>query len=259
MERSDGVLVPVTGLSSLVAYPGEVYDRFVLRRGQVPTSSMISGELEHLARQLLVGRLWKVYLSTQEGGDLRVAFESIEAALHEASRVCERKYLGLFAEARNSIFEITNRLRIEEDVRMVAATSLLRDGVTGFELVRRLLPQRVEVTLESRKLGLVGRVDAVGERNGVQFPIEYKTGREPSALLAKSHEIQVAAYSMLLEEESGNACNFGEVHYTRYLQVRPVAVNVSARREVLKLRARFLKICGAAALHEVPTMEVAHV
>lgn len=259
MERSDGVLVPVTGLSALIAYPHEIYDRYVLCRRPIPLPPMIAGDLEHEARKLLVERLWQIYLGAREASELRLAYEAIGPAIDEASLRCERRYPGLFGESRVLTANLTNRMRIEEDARIVAAESLLMEGITGIDLIRRLLPQKVEASFQSHVLGLEGRVDAISELDGRAYPIEYKTGGNSDPVQSRAHEIQVAAYCMLIEEETESPCNYGEIYYTRYLTRKPVLVTKATRRAVHDLRRRFLEICRGSLSDASAKLEVAHV
>jgi CRISPR-associated protein Cas1 len=64
-----------------------------------------------------------------------------------------------------------------------------------------------EVTSEA--LGLTGKVDALRRRDGVLVPYEHKRGRPhrdgKAATAWPSDALQVAAYTLLLEEESGGA------------------------------------------------------
>lgn len=237
------MLVPVSGLASLLDDPARVYDRYVKGRRAEPTPAMVAGELEHLARRLSIERLWETYFRARTSEDLRESYVVVHAALTDATLTCQRKYSALGIDLDTTHAEVLNRLRIEEDARVAGASNLIRDGISGFELVRHVLPRRVEVSLQSNSLGLVGRVDAVGEASDSLFPIEYKTGRDLTPRKLRAHQIQVGAYCMLLEEESGKLCSYGEVYYTRYFERQPVYVTTEMKRRVLELRERFVALC----------------
>jgi CRISPR/Cas system-associated exonuclease Cas4 (RecB family) len=249
------VLVPVTALVGLLDEPDRVYNRYVKGRRDEPTPAMVMGELEHLARRYAVERLWETYLRARTSEDLRESYTVIHSAVTDATLSCQRKYCGLGIDLDPTHAEILNRLRIEEDGRVAGASNFLRDGILGFELVRRVLPRRVEVTLQSHSLGLVGRVDAVGEFADAPGPIEYKTGCDLSPKKLRTHTLQVAAYCMLLEEESGKLSPYGEVYHTRYFEHQPVFVTNQLKRRVLELRDQFLYLCTGtnppAAMEEV--------
>jgi CRISPR/Cas system-associated exonuclease Cas4 (RecB family) len=259
MAASRGVLVPVTALSAVVAYPEDVYPRYVLGIGQTPTEPMIAGDLEHRARKLLVEKLWQVYMAARDPSDLREAYSRHLPVIHEAEEQCRDRYSVLFEVAPIMTAGLLNRLRIEEDARVVAAENLLAEGVTGVDLIRRVLPLKVEQPLQSHALGLEGRIDALGEINGRPFPMEYKTGLEPDPVHSRAHEIQVAAYCMLVEEELDTSCNYGEIYYTRYLRRKPVLVSRATRKAVVDLRDRFLNLCSKAPEAIAGGLEVSNV
>jgi len=259
MTAAGEVLVPVTGLCAVASYPEEVYERYVLRRAPAPVPPMITGDLEHKSRKNLVEDLQLVYLKVRDSEDLRAAYQCIGPAVEKAALECERTYGALFPNPRLAAGELVNRLRIEEDARVAAAENLLMDGVDGVDLIRQILPSKVEVALQSYSLGLIGRVDAIAESCGQQFPIEYKTGRDSSVIGSRAHEIQVAAYCMLMEEEMESQCRYGEIYYTRYFTRKPVLVGPKSKRMVLALRAQFLKLCSDLPAEVAPILEVSHV
>jgi CRISPR/Cas system-associated exonuclease Cas4 (RecB family) len=237
------VLVPVSALGWLLINPSEVYDRFVRGRRREPTPPMVAGEMEHLARRLAVERLWETYLKARSDDDLREGYGILHESVKEAAQKCSNTYSGLGISLLGTESDLLNRMRIEEDARVIAASNLMKDGVRGFELVRHLLPTGVEVSVRSHGLGLEGRIDAIGDLGGNPVPIEYKTGREGGSTSLAAHEVQVAAYCMLLEEDRGTPCRYGEIHYTRYFARRPVFVTDASRNRVIALRDRFIAQC----------------
>ncbi|MEW5847825.1 MAG: type I-MYXAN CRISPR-associated endonuclease Cas1 [Myxococcota bacterium] len=77
----------------------------------------------------------------------------------------------------------------------------------------------VELTLESARLGMRGKVDALRKRDGTVFPVEHKRGRArrtdggPGAWDAD--RVQAAAYAMLLEEHLGRPVAEARIRYHR--------------------------------------------
>jgi CRISPR-associated exonuclease Cas4 len=66
--------------------------------------------------------------------------------------------------------------------------------------------------LHSQKYGLSGRPDYILMVDGEQVPVEVKSGRIPRGPLF-SHILQVAAYCLLLSEESGKKVSHGILRY----------------------------------------------
>lgn len=68
---------------------------------------------------------------------------------------------------------------------------------------------------KSEKYGLSGRPDYVIKANQNLIPVEVKTGRTPRGPLF-SHILQVAAYSLLIEESTGKAPPYGIIRYPEH-------------------------------------------
>ena len=66
--------------------------------------------------------------------------------------------------------------------------------------------------IRSEKYGLTGRPDYIIESNGEVIPIDLKTGRKPKGPLF-SHVMQIAAYCLLLSEETGKPVTHGILRY----------------------------------------------
>lgn len=69
-------------------------------------------------------------------------------------------------------------------------------------------------TLRSERYRLVGRPDLLRRRpDGALVPIELKRRRAPPGGPYASHRLQLAAYCLLVEEETGRAPPFGVLRY----------------------------------------------
>jgi len=97
--------------------------------------------------------------------------------------------------------------------------------------------------LSSEALGLTGKVDAVGHREGGWVPYEHKRGRPargrdnaPEAW--PSDALQVSAYGLLLEEHLGKPVAEGRVRYHAENVTVRVPLDEAARRQVTDAVAR---------------------
>lgn len=119
----------------------------------------------------------------------------------------------------------------------------------GVALARRARESRVgtlvEVetdrsrTLRSERYRLVGRPDEIrAGPDGVLIPVELKRRNAPAQGAFYSHTVQVWAYCLLLEEETGRAPPFGVLRYANAEQLVPW--NGAARAALLKLRKETL-------------------
>lgn len=96
--------------------------------------------------------------------------------------------------------------------------------------------------LASESLGLVGKVDCLRKRDGVIIPYEHKKGRArrsgKTAVPWPADALQVSAYGMLLEDETGSVIPEGRVRYhADNISVR-VPLDGEARRSVEAAVAR---------------------
>ncbi len=91
------------------------------------------------------------------------------------------------------------------------------------------------VTLRSERLRLSGRPDELRRhRDGSLVPVEFKSRERPAHGPADSHVVQVEAYCLLIEEETGAPPPFGVLRYRAGAEVR-VPWNDAARTEVGRL------------------------
>jgi len=103
-------------------------------------------------------------------------------------------------------------------------------------------PWRTNCSLSSSKLCLTGRVDKIVEADGARYPLAVKTGEVPREGAWERDRVQVAAYVLLLEEESAEGVECGFAEYARAWERRPVMVGEQLRRSVLDARDAAQKI-----------------
>lgn len=94
----------------------------------------------------------------------------------------------------------------------------------------------------SEKLGLTGKVDSFRRRDGRLIPYEHKKGkprREGKKVTAWPSDIlQVSAYGMLIEEETGQQINEGRIRYHAENITIRVPLDDDARQAVINAVAR---------------------
>lgn len=91
-----------------------------------------------------------------------------------------------------------------------------------------------EVTLESEKMGLKGRIDLLQENT----PIEIKTGSAPrDNEVWPAHQLQLGTYLMILRE-SDSKVSEGQIHYIKNQEVRSVILNPFLEKKILKIKKK---------------------
>ncbi|HTT15476.1 MAG TPA: Dna2/Cas4 domain-containing protein [Thermoplasmata archaeon] len=92
-------------------------------------------------------------------------------------------------------------------------------------------------TLRSSRYRIAGRPDALRRHaDGTLVPIERKSRAAPAGGPPRSHQVQVWAYCLLVEETEGRAPPYGVLRYGDGGEFR-VRWDDAARHELLRLRA----------------------
>jgi len=113
---------------------------------------------------------------------------------------------------------------------------ILKNNVFGDELWQRLTPKILsELRVESEGLKLKGIIDQVHVYEQDYVPFELKTGRAPDSGVWPSHRIQIAAYSMLLQEKFNKPIKEGFVFYLDTKEKRHIAMNPFMKDEVRQI------------------------
>lgn len=127
---------------------------------------------------------------------------------------------------------------------------------SGLKEVRRDVQTHRNVWVQSRRLGLVGRIDLVEVQieldppraedtqgidgpSGVLFPIEYKRGKPREDL---ADETQLCAGAMALEEMTGAKVPGGAIFYHRIRKRVPVQFSAQLRRFTSACARRFHRL-----------------
>lgn len=107
--------------------------------------------------------------------------------------------------------EEVERLRVADE-RVYAGRTL------HVEIEREETDEVINLRFESEKYGLIGKVDCIRKRDGNVIPYEHKRGRSARTADGKaetwaSDRLQIIAYCLLVEENSGKPINEGRVRY----------------------------------------------
>jgi CRISPR-associated protein Cas1 len=126
-------------------------------------------------------------------------------ALNQVS-YCPRLYYLQYVESLMPVNEYVEDGRFQH--RRVHDPELANRTVKveGVEITR-------SVMLSSERLGLVGKLDVLEDRNGQAIPVEYKRSTGPDQGYWDNDAIQLCAQALLLEEASGQAISEGVLYY----------------------------------------------
>ena len=173
-------------------------------------------------------------------------------SLENLQNIYKKKYLQILRKAIAN-----NKKRLEEvNINMLDAykksfpfimtESLVRAknifdfieqfNIFGEELWQKLTPKIIsELRIESDELRLKGIIDQVHVYGNEYVPFELKTGRAPQDGVWPSHRIQVAAYSLLLQDRYNKKVKEGFVVYLDTKEKRHIAINPFMNQEVKQI------------------------
>jgi len=115
-------------------------------------------------------------------------------------------------------------------------TFIEANNVFEEELWQKLTPKIIsELKIESEELRLKGMIDQVHVYDNDYVPFELKTGSTPQDGVWPSHRIQIAAYSMLLQEKYNKQIKEGFVFYLDSKEKRHISINPFMKEEVKQI------------------------
>lgn len=233
--------IPVSLLSAYMYCSRKLFLEEVLLLEEPPKESLIMGSIRHetydkinkteeeivtsIAKRVGLGEIQELY-KQKYLQILRKAVANNRNRLKEAN-------LNMLDAYRKSFFFITeeSQLRSSNIFNFIEA-----NNVFGKELWEKLTPKIIsELKVESNELRLKGIVDQVHIYNDEYVPFELKTGRTPQDGVWPSHRIQLAAYSLLMQEHFKKPVKEGFVVYLDTKEKRHIAMNPFMKEEVKQI------------------------
>ena len=233
--------ISVSLLSSYLYCSRKLFLEKVLLLEEPPKESIVMGSIRHETYDNINKKEEEIVTSITEKHDS----EHIQA-------LYKQRYLQILRKAIAS-----NKKRLEEvNINMLEAyrksfpfimeeSSVRSDNIVNFiksnnvfgeELWQKLTPKIIsELRVESDELKLKGIIDKVHVYDNEYVPFELKTGRTPSDGVWPSHRIQIAAYSLLLQEKFNKQVKGGFVVYLDTKEKRHIAINPFMKQEIRQL------------------------
>ena len=233
--------ISVTMLSSYLYCSRKLFLEKVLLLEEPPKESLVLGSIRH-----------ETYDSINKKEEEIVTSITKEYDSEHILALYKQKYLQILRKAVAS-----NKKRLEEvNINMLEAyrksfpfimkeSSIRANNISNFiesnnvfgeELWQKLTPKIIsELRVESDELKLKGIIDQVHVYDNEYVPFELKTGRTPSDGVWPSHRIQIAAYSLLLQEKFNRQIKEGFVVYLDTKEKRHIAINPFMKQEIKQM------------------------
>lgn len=233
--------IPVTLLSTYLYCPRKLFLEKVLMLEEPPKESLVMGSIRHETYDFINKKEEEIAVSITK-----------DMSFQDIMELYKNKCLGML---RKVILDNKKRLRevdidmfdaYEKSAKFIAEESNSRadnifsfiqaNKVYGEELWQKLTPKIIsELKIESDELMLKGIIDQIHVYEDSYVPFELKTGRTPQDGVWPSHRIQIAAYSLLLQEHFSKQVKEGFVFYLDSRQKRHIAINPYMRDEVKQI------------------------
>ena len=206
-------IINVTDITEYLFCPRKVYLKLVKKVRFPPNKQMINGMLRHKVFDLLNKNEAALVSSIKENlqeSEIKEMYETLLNKIINEILFMQENLVKTFEIDRKEFAENMNKeMKKEIQLRVEAIKHTIDSGFLGKELWRNLSPKYLtEFSLESLALGLRGRIDRVKFSQEIT-PFEIKTRKGKG--IFESDKIQLAAYSLLLEEEFGRKIEKGIV------------------------------------------------
>ncbi|RLI92555.1 MAG: CRISPR-associated protein Cas4 [Candidatus Altiarchaeales archaeon] len=232
------MIIQVSSLNDYSFCPRAVYLSKVLGVKPKMSRRLLMGSIWHFIMRELSIRQHKFLNRITDGGEIRILLsEELEKILRDLPFI----YGHISKDDLDEFIPIL-RKEIQNDIDVMS--NKLNELITRFgieDALRMITPWKVEFQVNSRRLGMRGRIDKV-MRNPDIFPVEIKTGKCPETDVWNGNKLQLCAYAMLLEDRFNSKVNYGLIEYTRIQEERRVVMTSALRRNVLEVRDMIIDI-----------------
>ena len=199
-------MISVSMLSAYVYCKRKLFIEKVLGIKEKDKKSTVKGKIRHRIFELIAEKEQNIIVSITKEHSLADITKKYSSEFGSVLR-------DVFAEFKYSLKsvgirpldlfrQIWPKLLEESKARARELWELIKEHkVYGLELLQKIPEAEPEYRLVSEKFNLIGVVDRIEFIDNIPVPIDFKTGKMPSQGVWQGHKIQLAAYSMLIEEK----------------------------------------------------------
>ena len=232
-------LIPVTALSSWIRCPRQFYTSYVLEIQEPPKDVMILGLIKHKLHEAMSQEEEKVVLALKPQDRIQEIFHTNFVKLLKSIVTNQANALRMVSVPLTEAFQkAVPIIEFEAADKAARIMPLIKQGLVGEELWNSITPKvKPEYSLQSKKLGLKGRIDRLEYYDTALVPVELKSGNPPNEGVWEGHRIQAASYALMLEDKFSTIVPEAIVHYVDHNSRRPVVLNPFLREYVVTTAA----------------------
>jgi len=233
-------LIPVSALSSWVHCPRQFYLSYVLEIEEPPKDVMILGLIKHKLHEQIAQQDESAVVSLKQNDNVQEILQTLFTNLLKNIITRQSNALRLVSVPLISAFQkVLPIVKFESTDRAQRIQPFLQQGLIGEELWHTLTPKvKTEYSVQSKKLGLKGRIDRLELYETGLLPVELKSGNPPQEGVWEGHKIQVAAYALMLEDAFSTIVPEAIVQYVDHNLRRPVIMNPFLKEQVTDVTAK---------------------
>ena len=233
--------ISVSLLSSYLYCSRKLFLEKVLMLEEPPKESLVMGSIRHEAYDSINKKEEEIVVSITKRTNLEDIQELYKKnylkILRKAIANNKKRLDGVSVNMLEAYRKSFPFIMEESSLRASNIFSFIEaNNIFGEELWEKLTPKIIsELRIESDELKLKGIIDQVHVYGNEYLPFELKTGRTPDNGVWPSHRIQIAAYSLLLQEKFSKQVKEGFVVYLDTKEKRHIAINPFMKQEVKQI------------------------
>jgi len=226
-------IINVTEIVEYLYCPRKIFLKRVKKIKEPPTKAMILGFLKHKVFDIFNKNESMIVSDIKENitrEQILILYNNyLKAIIKEIARSYENLIKTFKIEILTLETQTLDFLKKDLLIRAESVKKTLSQGYVGKELWRNLKPKYLtEFQITSENLGLKGRIDRVMISDKI-LPYEIKTRSE----IYESDKVQLAAYSLLLEEEFGKKIEGGIIETRK--KEEEIFINRELKNKVLEI------------------------
>jgi len=232
-------IINVTDITSYLYCPRKLWLKIAKKIKEPPNEKMILGFLKHKVFDIFNKNEQLIVSSIQENLSKEQVFSLYQKHITEITKEIISTYSNMIKSFYINPEELLNETLkfLEKDIKLrVKAIEKILHLYKGKELWRNLKPKYLtEFEIISSNLGLKGRIDRIKLEDEI-IPYEIKTREN----IYEEDKIQLAAYSLLLEDEFGKKIEKGIIESGK--QEEEVLITQELKNKVLEIAEIIRKI-----------------
>lgn len=233
--------IPVSMLSAYLYCSRKLFLERVLMLEEPPKENLVLGLIRHETYDQMNKKEEEIITSITQKiglGEIQAMYRQRYLQILRKAIICNKKRIeDVNMEMIDAYKKSFSFIVKESGMRASHVSNFIKaNGVFGKDLWQKLTPKILsELRVESSVLRLKGIIDQVHVYEDEYVPFELKTGRTPKDGVWPGHRIQIAAYSLLLQEHFKKPIKEGFVVYLDANEKRHIAINPFMKEEVRQL------------------------